>query len=219
MKKNINIIILGQQGSGKGTQARLLAKKYDLQIFETGSILRNLAKQDTEIGRKINEIINVKGEIVPWSFMKERILGQELSKFDSQRGIVFDGTPRIIEEAQYWDRKLKEVGRKIDYVFYITVSKEESIRRLSTRRLCRKNDHPLIVGKDIKESDTKCPICGSEIYKREDDTPERIAKRLEWNEKLLKPVIEYYKKKGMLIEIDGGKSIEEVHNEIVSHIK
>ncbi len=219
MKKNINIIIMGPQGSGKGTQARLLAEKFDLQIFETGNIIRNIAKQDTDTGRKINEIINIKGDIVPWSFVKEKILGQKLSELDQDKGIVFDGTPRIMEEAEYWDKKLKEVNRKIDYVFYINIPKEESVKRISSRKLCRKNDHPLIVGKDLKEEDKKCPICKSEVYRREDDTPEKVLKRLEWSQELLKPVIEYYDDKKMIIRINGEKSIEEIHKEIISYIK
>jgi adenylate kinase len=219
MKKNINIIIMGPQGSGKGTQARLLAKEFDLQIFETGAIIRNIAKQDTDVGRKINEIINIKGDIVPWSFVKENILGQKLNELGKDRGIIFDGTPRIMEEAEYWDKKLKEVNRKIDYVFYVDLPREESVKRISSRKLCKDNSHPLIVGKDLSEDDVKCPICGSEVYRREDDTPEKALKRLKWSEKLLSPVLDYYRNKNMLMEIDGKNSIENVHKKIMSYIK
>ena len=219
MKKNINIIIMGSQGSGKGTQARMLAKKFDLQIFETGAILRSIAKEDTEIGRKINEIINTNGEMVPWDFMKEKILGQKMDELDKNKGIIFDGTPRIMEEAEFWNKKLKEANRKIDYIFYVDISKEESVKRLSVRKQCRKNRHLLIVGKDLKEEDLKCPICGSEVYRREDDTPEKILHRLEWNKKLLSPVVEYYENKDMLIKINGEQNVEEVFEEIMSYIK
>ena len=219
MKKNINIIIMGPQGSGKGTQARMLAKEFDLQIFETGAVLRELAKKDTEIGRKINEIINVKGDIVPWDFMKEQILGQKLDELSADKGIIFDGTPRILEEAEFWEKKLKEISRKIDYIFYIDVSKEESVKRISVRKLCKKNAHPLIVGKDLSEEEIKCPICGSEVYRREDDTPEKVLKRLEWNEENMKPVIEYYDNKKMITGIDGERSIENINKEITSYIK
>ena len=217
--KNINIIIMGPQGSGKGTQARMLAKRFDLQIFETGDILRNIAKQDTEVGRKINEIINIKGNIVPWDFMKEKILGQKLNELDENKGIIFDGTPRILEEAEFWNGKLKEANRKIDYIFYIDISKKESVKRLSVRKLCKENGHPLIVGKDLKEEDLKCPICGSEVFRREDDTPEKILKRLEWSKKLLDPVLEYYRDEKILIKIDGEQSVEDVFGEIVGYVK
>ncbi|MCK5084649.1 MAG: nucleoside monophosphate kinase [Candidatus Pacebacteria bacterium] len=219
MKKNINIIIMGPQGSGKGTQARMLAKEFDLQIFETGAVLRELAKKDTEIGRKINEIINVKGDIVPWDFMKEQILGQKLDELSADKGIIFDGTPRILEEAEFWEKKLKEISRKIDYIFYIDVSKEESVKRISVRKLCKKNAHPLIVGKDLNEEEIKCPICGSEVYRREDDTPKKVLKRLEWNEENMKPVIEYYDNKKMITRIDGERSIENINKEILSYVK
>ncbi|MCK4592170.1 nucleoside monophosphate kinase [Candidatus Parcubacteria bacterium] len=219
MKKNIDIIIMGPQGSGKGTQARMLAEKFDLQIFETGAIIRNIAKQDTDTGRKINEITNIKGDIIPWSFMKEKILGQKLNELDQDKGIIFDGTPRIMEEAEFWSEKLRKVGRNIDYVFYVDISKEESVKRLSIRKQCREGGHSLIVGKDVKEEETKCPICGSEVYRREDDTPEKILNRLEWSKKLLSPVIEYYESKNMLIKINGEQSAEGVFEEIIGYIK
>lgn len=210
---------MGPQGSGKGTQARMLAEKFDLQIFETGSVLREIASQDTEIGRKINEIMNVKGNIIPWDFMKEKILGQKLSELDENKGIIFDGTPRIIEEAEFWNEKFKETDRKIDYVFYVDIPKEESVKRLSSRKLCKKNAHPLIVGKDLSEEEKKCPICGSEVYRREDDTPEKVLKRLEWSRKLLSSVIEHYKSREMLVKINGEQDLENVFKEILGYIK
>lgn len=209
---------MGPQGSGKGTQARMLAEKFNLQLFETGSVLREIADQDTEIGRKIDDIINKKGQFVPWKLLK-KVLDQKVSKFDKNKGIVFDGTPRRMEEIKYWENILPTLNRKIDYIFYVAISKEESVRRLSIRKLCKENGHPLIVGKDISEEDKKCPICGSEVYRREDDTPEKILNRLEWNEELLSPVIEYYKKKDMLIEVNGEQSVENVFGEIIKRIE
>lgn len=210
---------MGPQGSGKGTQARMLAEKFDLQIFETGSVLREIASKNTKTGRKINEIINVKGDIVPWDFMKEEILGQKLSELDENKGIIFDGTPRIIEEAEFWNEKFKETVRIIDYVFYIDISEEESVKRISNRKLCKKNAHPLIIGRDLSEDEKKCPICGSEVYRREDDVPEKVLKRLKWSRKLLSPVIEHYENRNILIRINGEQSVEKVFEEIIKHIK
>lgn len=217
--KNINIIIMGPQGSGKGTQARMLAKEFDLQIFETGNVLREIASQDTEVGKKIDEIINKKGQFVPWDLMKKEVFDWGVEKLDKSRGIIFDGTPRIMKEIEYWDEKLPILNRKIDYVFYIDISRKESVKRLSSRKLCKKNAHPLIVGKDLSEEEIKCPICGSEVYRREDDTPEKVLKRLEWNEENMKPVIEYYDNKKMITRIDGEKSIGNINEEILSYIK
>ncbi len=219
MKKNINIIIMGPQGSGKGTQARLLAEKFDLQIFETGNVLREIANQDNEIGRKINDIINVRGQFVPWDIMKKEVFDWGFDRLDKEKGIIFDGTPRIMKEIEYWNEKLPSIGKKIDYIFYIDISKEESVKRISSRKLCKKNAHPLIVGKDLSEDEAKCPICGSEVYRRQDDTPEKVLNRLQWNEENMKPVIEYYDQKKMITRIHGEKSIEEINEEILSYIK
>ena len=219
MKKNINIIIMGPQGSGKGTQARMLAEEFDLQIFETGAVLREIASQDTEVGRKIDEIINKKGQFVPWDLMKKEVFDWGVEKLNRSRGIIFDGTPRILKEIKYWDKKLPEIEKKIDHVFYVDISKEESVKRLSVRKQCRENKHLLIVGKDLKEEDLKCPICGSEVFRREDDTPEKILNRLEWNKELLNPVIEYYEDKKMLIRINGEQGVGDVFEEIVGYVK
>ena len=219
MKKNINIIIMGPQGSGKGTQARFLAEKFDLQIFETGNVLREIANQDNEIGRKINDIINVRGQFVPWDIMKKEVFDWGFDRLDKEKGIIFDGTPRIMKEIEYWNEKLPSIGKKIDYIFYIDISKEESVKRISSRKLCKKNAHPLIVGKDLSEDEAKCPICGSEVYRRQDDTPEKVLNRLQWNEENMKPVIEYYDQKKMITRIHGEKSIEEINEEILSYIK
>ncbi|MCK4891094.1 MAG: nucleoside monophosphate kinase [Candidatus Pacebacteria bacterium] len=217
--KNINIIIMGSQGSGKGTQSRLLAEKYDLQIFETGNMLREIASQNTEFGKQIDKIINKKGQLVPWNIMKKEVFDWGLNRLNKEKGIIFDGTPRTMKEIEYLDKKLPEIGKKIDYIFYIEISKKESVKRLSSRKLCKKNAHPLIVGKDLDEEETKCPICCSEVYKREDDTPDKVLKRLEWNKENIKPVVEYYDNQKMIIRVNGEKSIEDVNKEIISYIK
>ncbi len=218
MKKNINIIIMGPQGSGKGTQIRLLINKYGLQPIEVGNILREIAKKDTPVGREVDEVINKRGEMVSWELL-EKVLDEKVGLLDPKKGVIFDGTPRRMEEVKYWDKKLSDIGRKIDYIFYIDVSKEESLRRISSRKLCKANGHPLIVGKDIKEEDKVCPICGSEVYRRDDDTPEKVAKRLSWNEEKMKPVVEYYEKRGMITRINGENTIENIHKEILDHIE
>jgi adenylate kinase len=218
MKKNINVIIMGPQGSGKGTQIRLLIEKYGLQPIEVGNILREMATKDTPVGREVDEVINKRGELVSWDLLN-KVLDEKVAAMDPEKGLIFDGTPRRMEEVEYWDKKFAEIGRKIDHIFYIDVSREESLKRISSRKLCRPNGHPLIVGKDITEDDKVCPICKGEIYRRDDDTPEKVAKRLSWNEEKMKPVVEYYEKKGMIMRVAGENSIEKIHQEIVSHIE
>ncbi|MFA7169585.1 MAG: nucleoside monophosphate kinase [Candidatus Paceibacterota bacterium] len=208
-QKKVNIVIMGSQGSGKGTQAQMLIKEYNLQHLETGAILRKLAKEDTKLGKMIDIIINKNGEFVPWSIVRE-ILDRTIDGFDKERGIIFDGTPRRIEEVHYWEEKFEEIHSKFDFIFFIKLSEEESLRRISSRRICKEHGHSLIFGKDVQREDDKCPICGSAIYQREDDTPEKVIKRLAWSREILGPVIEYYKEKGLLTEIDGSGEVEDV---------
>lgn len=216
-QKKINVVIMGSQGSGKGTQAKLLLKEYDLQHLETGAILRKIAQEDTKVGRMIDTLINKNGEFVPWSIVRE-VLDEAMDAMDPEKGVVFDGTPRRIEEVHYWEEKFQEINSKFDFIFFIKLSEEESLRRISSRRVCRENSHSLIFGKDVHGENDKCPICGSAIYQREDDAPEKVMKRLAWSREILGPVIEYYKEKGILVEIDGSGTIEEIFAEIKNHI-
>jgi len=217
-KKRINVIIMGSQGSGKGTQAKLLVKEYDLQHLETGAILRRIAQEDSKVGKMIDVLINKHGEFVPWSIVRE-ILDEAMESMDPTKGVVFDGTPRRMEEVYYWEERFLEDHSKFDHVFFIKLSEEESLRRISSRRICRDNSHPLIMGKDVHNETDRCPVCGSEIYIREDDTPEKVMKRLAWSKEILGPVIQYYRENDMLTEIDGSGTVEEIFAEIKKHIE
>jgi adenylate kinase len=209
---------MGSQGSGKGTQAKMLIDEYDLQHLETGAILRKMAKEDTKLGHMIDTLINKNGEFVPWSIVRE-ILDETIDGFDKERGVIFDGTPRRMEEVHYWEEKFQEIHSKFDFIFFIKLSEEESIRRISSRRLCQESGHPLIFGKDVMSEDDKCPVCGSAIYQREDDALSKVKKRLAWSKEILGPVIEHYRSHGMLTEIDGTGTIPEIFQEIRNHIE
>lgn len=214
----MNIIILGPQGSGKGTQAELLAKKFNLEHIEMGRFLREVAKLATPLGKEINEIINIQGKLVDDKVLK-KVLHIKLGDLPREQGIIFDGVPRREDQLRYFEEAMQEFGRKIDAVININLSEEESVKRISRRRICRKNEHVLIMGKDIKDEKEKCPVCGSEIFQRIDDTPERIKTRLGIYYKDTKDVIDYYKQKSLLIEIDGCPSIEEVFENIMKEIE
>lgn len=214
----MNIIVLGPQGSGKGTQAEKLAKKYHLEHIEMGKFLREVAKTDTELGKHIHETINIQGKLVDDKTLK-KVLHVKLADLPRERGIIFDGVPRRKDQLEYFEAAMSEFGRKIDAVINIDIPEEESIKRISKRRICRKNQHPLIMGTDIKSEKDKCPLDGSDIFQRIDDTPERIKVRLGIYHKDTKGVIDYYKQKGLLIEVDGTPSIEEVFESILNKLK
>ncbi|MDI6777849.1 MAG: nucleoside monophosphate kinase [Patescibacteria group bacterium] len=214
----MNLIILGPQGSGKGTQAKMLAEKFNLEYFEMGRILREVAKLDTPLGRHIDETINIKGQLVDGKTFGE-VFNAKLREIPEERGILFEGVPRREDQLYYFEEKPGGFKRKIDAVIVISLPEEESIERLSKRRVCKENEHVLIMGKDVKSEKDKCPICGSEIFQRIDDTPERIKTRLGIYHNDTKAVIDFYRQKGILIEIDGRPSIEEVSEDILKKIE
>lgn len=214
----MNIIILGQAGSGKGTQAEILAKTGNLDHFDTGKLLRQVAKMDGALGKEIHEIINVKKELVPSRILQE-IVHLRLADMPREQGIVFDGVPRNLEQANYFAAALQEFGRKIDRVFFINVNEKESIHRISSRRVCEDCKKVLIMGRDVqKEADT-CPECNGEIMQRVDDTISGIKKRLQVFAEETMPVINYYKEQSVLVEVDGGQSIESVAQILAREVK
>lgn len=203
---------------GKGTQADLAAEKFDLEHVDMGKMLREIAKEDTELGKEVYRIQNVTKTLVP-SHILESVLDVKLKSLSREKGIVFDGVPRTVEQCAYLERILKETGRKMDAVILINIPDEESITRISKRWTCKKNQHPLIMGVDVKSESDKCPICGSEIFQRIDDSPEGVKKRLEIFKAETLPVVEYYKKAELLAQVDGTGSIEEVSKNIIDAIE
>lgn len=213
----MNIVILGPQGSGKGTQAEKLAKKFGLEHIDMGKFLREVAKTDTPLGKEVYQIQNVTKTLVPSRILQE-VFNVKLNSLPRERGIVFDGFPRNVDQMEYFEKALIEFGRHADKVIFINLSEESSIDRISKRRVCEKCRRVFILGKDMKNDADPCPDCSGKIIQRIDDTEEGVRKRLEIFRKNTLSVIQYYKKKGKLIEIDGDKAIEEVFKEILKKL-
>ena len=214
----MNIVILGQQGSGKGTQAALLAEKFDLEHIDMCKTLREIALSDTPLGREIYEIQNVRKTLVSSKILRE-ILNVKLKSIPLKKGIVFDGAPRTLDQVKYLEDAMLELGRKIDYVLFISIPEQESIERASRRRLCNNCQAILVMGKIIKKENDRCPKCGGEVSQRKDDTPEGIKKRLEVFKNETMPVLEYYEKEGSLIKIDGMQPVKKVFSDIIKGIE
>lgn len=214
----MNIIILGQAGSGKGTQAEILARKYNLDHFDTGKFLRQVARMGGKLGQEVHEIINVKKELVPSRILQE-VVHLRLADLPCEQGIVFDGVPRNLEQAEYFSVALQEFGRKIDKVFFINIPEEETVTRISSRRICKDCKKVFIMGKDLAKETDRCPVCQGEIMQRIDDTVSGIKKRLNVFAEETMPVINHYKEQGLLVEVDGGRDIEQVAEEIANEVK
>lgn len=213
----MNIVILGPQGSGKGTQAEKLAQKFRLEHIDMGKFLREVAKMDTPLGKEVYQIQNITKTLVSSRILQE-VFAVKLSSLPREQDIVFDGFPRKLDQIQYFEKTLVEFGRHIDRVFVINLSEKESIERISKRRMCEKCRRVFILGKEIKNDDEGCPDCGGKIIRRIDDNEEGVKKRLEIFKEETLPVVKHYKDRGKLIEIDGDKTINEVFEEILGKL-
>ena len=184
----MNLIILGPQGSGKGTQAKLLAEKYGLSHISSGELLREEAESGSEKGKLISKILN-SGELMPFETVLE-VLEPRLRAQTS--GFILDGTPREMSQAEYLDSFLAELKINIDRVIVLDIPREESISRLAKR---------------------------ASLEGRSDDTPEAINERLELYQNKTLPVIDYYRKQGKILVIDGTPDIDTIHRDIVAKLE
>ena len=205
-KGGMNIVLLGPQGSGKGTQATLLQEKTCLPKISTGDLLREIAQGRTPLGEKIKSYQS-KGLLVPDEIVVEVIKGRVQRK-DCKNGFILEGFPRTLIQAEHLGKITA-----IDKVVVLKISDTEAVSRLSARRQCKKCN--AIYGLNNLKIN-KCTKCGSDLYQREDDKPQAIKKRLKLYKKETEPLIKYYGKK--VVEIDGSKSIENVLNNILKKL-
>ena len=214
------IIVLGRPGSGKGTQAKLLVKKFGLEYFGSGDALRNRRKIKDFTGEKLFQVME-RGELVP-SFIISKIWIDELEKLKIKaklNGIVFDGTPRKMTEAKLFEEALNWYGwRREMRAILIDISRKESLKRLTKRRIC-KNCKRLIPWVGEFKKLKRCDKCGGILIARTDDKLASIKKRLEEFKKEVMQVLNYYKKQGRLKKVNGEQSIENVFKDILKAIK
>ena len=210
----MNIIILGPQGSGKGTQALFLAEHFGATHLEVGRMLRKMAKEDTELGRQLYEIVHIKKELVSDEIVLKALI-EEFKKVPADRGIILDGAPRRIDQIEEVEQAFASTGRRIDKIVFLNISDVESIERVSKRYSCSKCHKHFTLGENLLNVDDLCPDCGSSVEQRKDDTEDGIRKRLSIFREQTVPVVEYYRKKGVLAEVNGTKSKKEVFEDII----
>jgi adenylate kinase len=208
----LNLILLGPPGSGKGTQGERLQEDFRLPYYATGDILRAAVKERTEIGRKAKEYMD-RGDLVP----DEVIIGviaERLQDAEAADGFILDGFPRTVPQAQALDSKMKELHREITATILIEVPEEEVIRRLGGRRTCEAEGHVFHVEFNPPEKDGLCDIDGSKLIVREDDSPEVIKHRLEQYHEKTEPLVSYYEDQGILQRLEGAHPPDEVEERI-----
>lgn len=213
----MNLIILGPQGSGKGTQAALLAKRYALTHLDVGLLLRAGAARKTPLGRKLDRMINKNKELVPDAVI-HAVLTDALRRLSRHRGVIIDGAPRRRSQIAHVEKALAAFGRCIDHVVYITVPQRESIARISKRFHCASCQRKFILGTDLDKNENHCRFCGGQIVQRKDDTTSGVRKRLAIFKKETMPVIAYYRKRNKVIAVDGRMDIRRTYADIVKRL-
>lgn len=213
----MRIVFLGPPGAGKGTQAETISREKKLPHISSGNLLREAVETDTETGRKAREYIE-KGLLVPDQIVVD-IIKDRIVKDDCKDGFILDGFPRTVSQAKVLDEMLKQLGNKLDLVFYFSVSEESVILRLSGRRICSScgaNYHIKFVP---SSKDGICDKCGGKLYQRADDKLETVSERLRVYHDQTEDLVEYYKKNGILKEIIAYANIKVITKNIFDAIK
>jgi adenylate kinase len=202
----MNIVLLGAPGAGKGTQSAKLVEEFGFSHLSTGDLLRAAVKEGTELGKKAKTYMDA-GDLVP----DEVVIGlvEEKLKADPDASYLLDGFPRTPAQAVALDGVLSDLGKKLDFAIALNVDNEVVVKRMSDRRVCRKCGYP-----GTSATGPTCPQCGGEMYQREDDNEETVRTRLEVYDKSTSPLIDYYRGNGILVEIDGNQTPDEVYADL-----
>lgn len=204
----MHIVLVGPQGSGKGTQAELLVAKYGIPHVATGDILREAIKGETALGRQAKVYMD-RGELVPDEIVIG-IIRERVALPDCRKGFVFDGFPRTIPQAEAFSEVLGQLGIPLDAVVLLEVPRATLLERMAGRRVCRNCGATYHVTLNPPRHDRICDLCGGELYQRADDNPEAIRTRLEAYDRATRPLTDYYRQRGLLVEVDGVGTLEDV---------
>lgn len=210
------IVILGAPGAGKGTQAAAVAEKLKAAHIATGDMFREAQEQETELAGQARSYME-KGQLVPDEITIRMVL-ERITAPDCVNGVVFDGFPRNLKQAEALDEALVEQGIAVDKVVYIKVSETELLERLSGRWICRQCQAPYHALNSPPKTPGKCDRCGGSLYQRADDTVETVKERLRVYFAQTAPLIDYYTRAGKLLEVDGEGGVDEVRERILALI-
>ena len=204
----VNVVLTGPPGAGKGTQAGTVARLVNVAHVASGDLLRDLIRQNTEQGRLIKSYVD-RGELVPDDLTLEIVMAR-LDSSDAQHGFILDGFPRTVTQARALDDRLQVTGRTIDRVIDLVVPEDVLLARLSGRWLCSDCHSSYHMVFSPPKVEGVCDRCGGSLYQRPDDTLETAQRRLEIYEQSTRPVLEYYRAKGLLVDVPGDRSVGEV---------
>lgn len=212
----MEIILIGAQGSGKGTQAEMLAQAFGVPHISSGDLFRKEIDEQTEIGLQARTYLD-RGELVPDDLTVAMILNR-LKRPDCSPGVLMDGFPRTIAQAKALDEGLQEIGKQISVVVYLNVPRQELLQRLAGRYICKAQQHVYNIYTRPPREPGICDLDGSELYQRSDDVGEAVQRRLDifFNQTI--HLLDYYGKQGKVVEVNGNQGIAEVHQALVDAI-
>ena len=211
------IVMLGAPGAGKGTQADILSQEMDLPHIASGDLFRQALEKRTNVGLSAKGYMD-KGELVPDEITIKMIL-ERIDRPDCASGCLFDGFPRTLQQAKVLDKALEDKGKSIDRAIYIEVPNGELVKRLSGRWLCRACQTPYHITNSPPRTPGKCDKCGGELYQRPDDREETVKERLSVFFAQTVPILDYYRKQGKLVRVNGNLEMQGVAREIVSALR
>ncbi|HTQ60368.1 MAG TPA: adenylate kinase [Candidatus Solibacter sp.] len=209
---NRAVIFLGPPGAGKGTQAKKLAAKYGVPHLSTGDMLREHISQGTPLGAKAKPIME-RGELVPDSLVL-KMVRERIERPDCSHGFVFDGFPRTVAQAQYLGESLKQHGYRRPIVIHLLIDLALILRRITGRRMCSTGGEIYNLFERPPKVEGRCDHDGGELVQRPDDREDVVAPRLRAYEKQTEPLVAYYRRLGLLHDVDASKSVEEVEQQI-----
>jgi len=208
----MRLVFLGAPGAGKGTQAKRLVEKYGIPQISTGDLLRAAVAAGTALGKEAKSYMD-RGELVPDSVVLGMVK-ERLSQDDCKKGFILDGFPRNVAQAEALDKMLAEMNMPLDIALNLDVPFDDLMKRLTGRRTCKSCGQMYNVYYSPSKVEGKCDKCGGELFQRDDDKEETIKKRLDVYRAQTEPLIDYYSKKGILKNVSGTGSIDEIFNSI-----
>jgi adenylate kinase len=212
----VRMVLLGPPGAGKGTQARALAARWGIPQIASGDLLRAVVRENSELGREAASYMD-RGQLVPDELVL-KLIAERFRKKDARNGFILDGFPRNVAQAEALAARLDKAGLKLDKAVAVIVPDEEIVKRISGRRTCRKCNAMYHVAFEPPAKPGVCDKCGGELYQREDDAEETVRERLKVYAETTRPLLDHYRRLGLLAEVDGMGRPDEVEKRILAAV-